>query len=66
MYKQLLVLVFLAFATVISAEEDFDRSLSHIGQQIVSFFGLNAGFVFTAGKNYPPVADDVTYWCIKP
>lgn len=45
---------------------DFDLSANSIGRQFVTGLGLNSNFVFTTGNKYPPIADDVSFWCITP
>lgn len=50
----------------VSRAADFDNSLSTIGKQFAAAIGSTTGFVFTIGNNYPPIEQDVTFWCIQP
>lgn len=55
----------LAFSLLAEAL-DFDTSVSHVGRQFATSLGLSANFVFTTGSDYPPIAEDVSFWCIEP
>lgn len=60
-----------AFLIVVTAvgvlnAADFDTSLLNLGRKFAAGIGLNANFVFTRGTDYPPIAEDVSFWCITP
>lgn len=60
-----LFVVFLGMNGV-SQAADFDMSLSTIGKEFAAAVGSTTGFLFTVGNNYPPIEQDVTFWCIQP
>lgn len=61
-----LTTISLLIASVVIHAADIDDSLSNYSQQFAKAIGLSADFVFSAGTNYPAIAEDVTFWCITP
>lgn len=51
-------------AAVVS--EDFDQSITQIGRLFVNELGLSSKYLLSAGTDYPPIAEDVSFWCITP
>lgn len=61
-----LIAISLFITSAVIHAADFDSSLSNYSRQFAMGVGVNANYVFTAGNNYPPIADDVSFWCITP
>lgn len=59
-----LATVLLAFAGTGTEGGDFDISVMHVGKNFANGIGYN--FAFLSGSKYPPIAEDVTFWCINP
>lgn len=64
--SSLLVLFVFSAAPFVAGQDDFETSLTHFGELAAAVVGNNVKFVVTAGNNYPPIADDVSFWCITP
>lgn len=65
MAKLSFAIAFLAYFFLTEAV-DFDVSVYHVGREIATGIGLDANFVFTNGSDYPPISEDVSFWCIEP
>lgn len=47
-------------------QEDLLDTLSKFVIKLLAGFELTSLFLFSLGTNYPPIDEDVTFWCVKP